>query len=196
MTRTSDSCNLETRSNLRGKTPLSPAQHNVEKLGRRRHRRNVLPCCLHRGRLVTVGRRDDCDVLDGRGGEEGVRGDIGGGAERGKEERGKKGQRSNSVPTTETTTTTTTTMNVFVMRVSEAASLHFALPADFFAPDLDLIEKASDYPLPPSPPLAIFCRLPLQFAVCTRPSVPYSTTAHFAPRPDPPPRGLAKTLDP
>lgn len=47
---TSDSANLETRTNLRREFALSPAQYNVEKFLLSRHRRDVLPSSLHDGR--------------------------------------------------------------------------------------------------------------------------------------------------
>lgn len=51
---TSDSGNLETRSNLCRQSSLSSAQDNVQKLLRCRHRRDILPRRLHLGGPVGV----------------------------------------------------------------------------------------------------------------------------------------------
>lgn len=49
----SDSADLETTSNLCGKTALSTTEDNIEKLSGIRHRGNILPGGLHVGRLYS-----------------------------------------------------------------------------------------------------------------------------------------------
>ena len=55
---------LETRANLGGQTALGARQHNVQELLRGRHRRDILPCCLHLGAtcVCVVAVREGRDV--------------------------------------------------------------------------------------------------------------------------------------